>query len=139
MATITLPFSMENKVDNHDMGLLQCDLYKMLPAPLKKVTEDNPHLLDYLHLVPISQVGIPRYYPELSRKMDDPKEPNLIYPVGDGIFVHILVDFKDSRNHYITVEPTLILNLDPLVLEVERICIEFGDKFTEFDTDGDGV
>ncbi len=137
MATITLPFSMENKVDNHDMGLLQCDLYKMLPASLKKVVEDNPHLLDYLHMVPIPQVGVPHYYPELSRKMDDLKEPNLIYPVGNGIFVHILVDFKDSRNHYITVEPTLILNLDPLVLEVERVCIEFGDKLTEFDPDGD--
>jgi len=125
MAKITLPFSMENKVDDHDMGLLPGDLYKMLPLPLKKVAWGNPYLLEYLCLVPISL------------KMGDNKEPNLIYPVGSGIFAHILVDFKDSRNNYIPVEPTLILNLDPLMLEVEKTCIEFGDKLADFDADGD--
>jgi len=137
MVGITLPFSRENKVDDHGMGLLQCDLYKTLPPPLKKVTEDNPYLLEYLHLVPISQVGLPSYCPELSRKMGDDKEPNFIYPIGGGIFAHILVDFKDSRNSYISVEPTLTLNIDPLMLEVEERCIEFSDKLAEFDTDGD--
>ena len=137
MVTIVLPFSTENMVDDPDMGLLHGELYEMLPPPLKKVAENNLHLLEYLHLLPISQVGVPQYYPELSRKMGDIKEPNLIYPVGSGIFAHIMVDFKDSRNHYISVEPALTLNIAPLMLEVEGKCIEFGDKLAEFDTDGD--
>jgi len=133
MATITLPFSTENRADDYDMA----ELYEMLPPPLKRVTESNPHLLEYLRLVPISQVGVPQYYPELSRKMDNIKEPNLIYPVGNGIFAHILVDFKDSRNTYISVEPTSTLRLDSLMSEVEEMCIEAGDKLAEFDPDGD--
>ena len=137
MVTIVLPFSTENMVDDPDMGLLHGELYEMLPPPLKKVAENNLHLLEYLHLLPISQVGVPQYYPELSRKMGDIKEPNLIYPVGSGIFAHIMVDFKDSRNHYISIEPALTLNIAPLMLEVEGKCIEFGDKLAEFDTDGD--
>ena len=137
MATITLPFSIENKVDDHDIGLFDSDLYKMLPPPLKKATEDNPHLLKYLRLVPISQVGLPQYFPELSRKMGDDKEPNIIYPVGGGIFSHILIDFRDSRNNYISIEPTLTMNIDPLMSEVEEKCIEYGDKLAEFDADGD--
>ena len=137
MASTTLPFSMENKVDNHDMGLLNGDLYKMLPSPLKKVAEDNPHLLDYLHLVPISQVGIPRYYPELSRKMDEIKEPNLIYPTQlDGIFIHILVSHEDDRNSYIPVEPTLIMNLDSLMREVDLKLLELRGKLGLIGTDG---
>jgi len=138
MAKIILPFSMENKVDDHDMELLHCDLYKMLPLPLKKVAGGNPFLLEYLHLVPISRVGIPHYYPELSRKTGDNKEPNLIYPTRrSDTFVHILVDFKDSRNNYIPVEPILTLNLDPLMLKLEVKLLELRGKLARIDTDGD--
>ncbi len=137
MATIELPFSTENKMDNQGAGLLDSELYQKLSPPLKKVAEDNLHLLEYLHLVPISQVGVPQYYPELSRQLGDLKEPNLIYPIGNGIFIHIMVDFQDSRNHYIQVEPTTTMNIDSLMLEVERRCIEHGDQLAEFDIDGD--
>ncbi len=126
---------MENKVDDHDLGLLNCDLYKMLPSPLKEVTEKIPHLLEYLHLVPISQVGIPRYCPELSGKMGDDKEPNFIYPVAGDVFVHILVDPKDNLNHYISVEPTLIMDLSSLMQEVETRCIQLGDNSAELETE----
>ena len=135
MENITLPFSMENKVDDHDLGLLNCDLYKMLPSPLKEVTENIPHLLEYLHLVPISQVGIPRYCPELSGKMGDDKEPNFIYPICGDVFAHILVDPKDNLNHYISVEPTLTMNLSSLMQEVESRCIQLGDNSPELETE----
>ena len=119
MANITLPFSKENKVDDHDTGLSHDDLYERLSPPLKKATESNPYLLEYLHMVPISQVGVPEYYPELSRKMGDIKEPNLIYPVkNEGVFIHILFDEEKDRTHYIPVEPTLTLNVDSMVSEV---------------------
>ena len=138
MATITLPFSTENKADDHGMSLFSGDLYKMLPPPLKEVTESNPHLLEYLHLVPISEVGIPHYYPELSRKMDDLKEPNLIYPTKhEDIFIHILANRKDNRNSYIPVEPTLTLALDSLMYEAEIKLLELRGKLARIDPDGD--
>ena len=138
MATIVLPFSTENMVDDPDMGLLHGELYEMLPPPLKKAAENNPHLLDYLHLLPISQVGVPQYYPELSRKMGDIKEPNLIYPTKhDGIFIHILVNHEDNRNSYIPIEPALTLNIAPLMLEVENKLLELRGKLARIDIHGD--
>ncbi|HEX76063.1 MAG TPA: type II/IV secretion system ATPase subunit [Dehalococcoidia bacterium] len=137
MAKITLPFSMDNKVDNHEMGLLSCDLYKVLPQPLQKIVESNLSLLDYLHMVPLAQVGLPQYYTELTRKMGDTKKPNLIYPVSNDVYVHILVDDKDSRNNYIPVEPTLTLDLDLLIPEVERKCVALSEDLVEFDPEGD--
>ena len=136
MATIVLPFSIGNKVDD-GKRLFRSELYENLPPSLKEVTKSNPHLLEYLHMLPISQIGVPEYYPELSRKMGDIKEPNLIYPVGNGIFTHIMVDFKDSRNNYIQIEPALTVNTDTLMREVEENCIEFADTLPEFDMDGD--
>ena len=120
MATLVLPFSTENKVANQGVGLLDSELYQKLSPPLKRVVKDNLHLLEYLHMVPISLVGIPEYYPELSRKLGDIKEPNLIYPTKrDGIFIHILVNHEDSRNSYIPIEPALTIDVYHLMLEVD--------------------
>jgi flagellar protein FlaI len=120
MATLTLPFSMENKADSHDMGLIYCDLYQKLPQPLQEVSQNKPHVLEYLHLVPISEVGMPRYCPELSRKTADDKNINFIYPTNsEDIFIHVLADPTDSRDNYIPIEPTLTLNLDSLMHQVE--------------------
>ena len=137
MASIVLPFSIENKEDN-DAGLFHSELYKKLPSPLKEVTESYSHLLEYLYMLPISQIGVPEYYPELSRKMGDIKEPNLIYPTQhDGTFIHILVNHQDNRNSYIPVEPNLTLNIDTLMLEVEHKLLELGSKLPRIDTYGD--
>jgi len=110
----------------------------MLPPQLQKVTEASPFLLDYLHMVPIAEVGVPQYYPELSRKLGENKKPNLIYPTQNkNIFIHILADKRDSRNNYIPIEPTLTLNIDDLMLDVEQRCIELSDRLIQFDAEGD--
>ena len=124
MATIVLPFSREEEEETENKN----SLFQKLPQALQEVTESNPHLLEYLMMLPISQIGIPEYYPKPSNKLGDLKEPNLIYPVGNGIFTHILVDFKDSRNNYIQIEPSLTMNIDELVATVERTCIDFADR-----------
>ncbi len=134
MVTITLPF---NRESNGDTERSTDDVYPELPKPLQEATKKHPHLLDYLCLIPFSQVGIPQYHSELTGKMGDNREPNIIYPAGDGIFTHIMVDFKDSRHYYISVEPTLTMDLDSLVAEIEERCIEFSDRLVEFDSEGD--
>jgi flagellar protein FlaI len=138
MPKIELPFSTDNKVDGHDMGSLRSELYKILPPPFQEAAENSPYLLDYLQHVPIAQVGIPQYYTELPRKLGENDKPNVIYPTKRGdIFVHILVDTKDSRNNYIPVEPTLTENLDRLMLEVETRLLDLGVKLVRLDSDGD--
>ena len=136
MATFVLPFSIEESKDNSGK-LRNNELYNKLPETFREVIDNNPHLLEYLNMLPLSKTGIPDYHPELSKDLADLKEPNIIYPVGNGIFTHILVDHKDSRNNYIQIEPTLIDNIYPLVEDVETACIKFADKLPPFNIDGD--
>ncbi len=127
MTSLTLPFSVE---DGQEAELSRSSLYESMPPELKEVSEENPHLLEYLGMLPVSEIGMPRYYPELSRKLGDTKEPNIIYPVKrHGVFAHILHDPKDERNHYIIIEPSVRLDLDALLREVEDRCIALGENF----------
>ncbi|UCC16748.1 MAG: hypothetical protein JSU58_10350, partial [Dehalococcoidales bacterium] len=136
MAKFVLPFPIKDRVDNLD-ELRNSEFYNKLPETFRDVADNNPHLLEYLYILPIAETGIPAFYPELAKNLADVKEPNVIYPVGNGIFTHILVDHKDSRNNYIQIEPTLIDDMYPLVQIVENACIKFADKLPTFDIDSD--
>jgi len=137
MAEMVLPFPRENTIDNHGEGFHTCELYQKFSPQLQQVTEQYPHLFEYIHWLPIDEVGIPRYFPRLTRKMENIKEPNIIYPLTEGIFAHVLNDQKDTRNHYIIIEPTLTMDLERLMSEVESRCIQFSDQLTEFNANGD--
>jgi len=134
MPEVKLPFSEKNKVDRHDEDFFQCSLYQMLPKPTQEVSRRYPHLLEYLHMVPIGEAGIPQYYSRLPQKMQELSHPNLIYPVTDGIFTHIYPDFHDGRNTYISIEPVLTQDLDSLMLEVEKRLLDMADSLTNINT-----
>ena len=108
----------------------------MLPKPVQEVTRESVHLLEYMHMVPIEEMGIPEYYPELTRKMGDLKEPNVIYPVGKGIFTHIFPN-DSGRNVYISVEPLLTTNVIDLSREVEKRLLDFTDALGDVETEED--
>ena len=137
MATLSYPFPMVIGSDYDPDDLKNTDLFARLPSLLQDQAANNLHLLEYLHIMPVSKVGIPEYYPKLQRGVGDPRNPNTIYPVGDNSFIHVMSDFQDSRNHYIQIEPNSTLNVDKLVLDVEKNCVDNGDKLSEFDTEGD--
>lgn len=138
MATVVLPFTRENKNDIQGKGLFESGLYDKLSPPLKEATKRYPHLLEYLHMVPISEVGIPDYYSELTRKLGDIKEPNLIYPTKrEGVFIHILANSEDPRNDYITIEPTLTVDINHLMVTVDEKLLELRTKLKRVDEHGD--
>ena len=113
-----LPFEVKAG-HSHQGGVTSCPVFKLLPVPLQQESEANGFLLDYIHLLPVDEVGIPEYYPELERSLGDKKNPNLIYPINNGLYVHIYPDPTDSRDFYIAIEPGM-LNDDPgLVEEME--------------------
>ena len=124
----SLPF--EPKVpEAHGADLMQCGLYRMLPPDAKKFisAEENHHVLDYIHMLPLDEIGVPKFYPELSRDLKKIKKPNLIYPAGDGISIHIYPDKDDVRNYYIPIEPTLFASVDELLIEVEEALVDIVD------------
>ena len=129
MPTTTLPFTKEKKIE-------ATSLYQMLPQVLQDVTRDNPHLLSYLQTVPIDEVGIPQYHLKLNRKLDELKQPNIIYPTSTlGNFVHIYFDPTDERHTYISIEPTTDMNVDWLLRQIEIRLIDFMDDLLNMKTD----
>ena len=138
MPKIKLPFSTQDKVDGHNLEAISRELYRLLPPALQEVTESSPQLLEYIQMTPIAELGVPKYYPELSRKLGDVKKPNIIYPTrSDDIFIHVMVDFEDTRNNYIPIEPVMTLNIAPLMLELEKKLLDLGVKLKRIDPEQD--
>ena len=132
MPNTVLPFE-HNSIEGHEHkgqdGLLQCGVYQLLPKEGKEIVEESMHVLDYLHMLPLDEMGTPKFYSALSRKLKEIKHPNLVYPVNKEIAVHICPDKRDARNFYIPIEPILFNNLKALIEEVERKIAVLVDKY----------
>jgi archaeal flagellar protein FlaI len=114
------------------------DFDVVMSAPLAEACEGHPHLLEYVRHLVASGFSPPQYYPQLTRKAGDNKEPNLIYPVGqDGIFVHILYDTTGDRHSYIAIEPPGTLDLTALLNKVEDACIAVSEDIPGINPDLD--
>jgi flagellar protein FlaI len=100
-------------------SLEKCPIFPKLPAEFQEVCKENLHLLQYLHTIPTEKIGIPQYYETVTRSLKGTKDPNLIYNVGKGVFVHILPNPDDIRDYYIALEPSLIDAQDNTLDEIE--------------------
>jgi len=101
----------------------------------------NPHLRRYVDEFVKRTGKFPDFYPQLSRDMKEIKYPNLIYPVGDPIFIHIYGDINVERK-YIVIEPRIssaeeeakyeLLKDKILELAPEKTIPEEDDEFEVF-------
>ena len=108
-----------------------------MPELLKAACRDNPHLLEYVSGLPLPEIGMPEFVPEVSREMGSNARPNIIYPVhGEGIFIHILFDDDDVRNRYIPIEPST-LNVRELMRRIEVQLLELRQKLPRIDPEVD--
>ncbi|MBP1910945.1 type II/IV secretion system ATPase subunit [Thermococcus stetteri] len=67
----------------------------------------NPHLRKYIEQFRKKYGRMPEFHAQLSRDMKDIPYPNILYPVGDPIFVHIYTDPTTAEKRYIVVEPRI--------------------------------
>jgi flagellar protein FlaI len=123
MAHMQLPFQGKDS-SGCDHGA-RCSLNSVLPKPLQEACAENAFLSDYLHWVPMDEIGVPDYYPKLNRDMTDLERRNLIYPIKEGLFVHIYPDEKGERDKYIPIEPHLTMNLDEIVPQMETKLLDW--------------
>jgi flagellar protein FlaI len=65
-----------------------------------------PHLSRYVEGFNAAYGEIPKFYMSLSRGMAVDQYPNILYPVGDPIFVHIFRD-PERGKRYIVIEPKM--------------------------------
>ena len=115
----------------HGEDPFDCPLYRMLPEPLQEHSKEKAHLWDYLHDLNVEDIGVPEFYTTLGRKEKGMSNPNLVYPTGNGIFIHIRSDLEDSRDFYITIEPTRATGLSELIDSVDLRLMEFVDELKQ--------
>jgi archaeal flagellar protein FlaI len=106
----------------------------MLEPALRAQAEQKPHLWSYLEALPLDTIGPPAYHETLGRKLRDLKNPNLIYPVGQGLFVHICPDPEDSRDVYVALEPGMGEDLDELIAAVESRLLDLVEELEKLDS-----
>ena len=135
MRNIELPFSKERA---HVCGNTadKCDLVPRLPAPLRAVAEESAMLLNYLHIIPTDDLGFPRYVAELTRKLEDVKPRHFIYPIKQGLFVHILPGKRGRRDRYVSIEPITPLDLpEDLLKRIESGLLDAAEEVGRAETE----
>jgi flagellar protein FlaI len=108
--------------------LEKCPILAKLPADFQEVCKTNLHLLQYLHMLPPDKIGIPKYYEKVSRKLKGIKDPNLIYSIGNQIFIHVLANPEDIRDYYVAVEPSIIDAQNSTLDEIEAHLADYVDE-----------
>jgi flagellar protein FlaI len=132
MSVLVLPFEASaNQEDTHE-DLFECGLYRMLPEPLQEACQRNVQLLEYLHMLPIEELGIPEYFPEVNRKLGDLKHRNIVYPVSADIHIHILSS-GEERDFYIPIEPTVGVDIRAKLTLIEREMVEYAWMFEDIE------
>jgi flagellar protein FlaI len=127
MARTVLPFPVDGHTSGCDHGP-GCSIRAVLPQPLQKACDGANFLADYLHYVPIGEIGVPAYYSELSRSLQHLEVRNLIYPIAGGLFVHIYPDQTGARDYYVSVEPTVVVDLDNIMPAVDERLVEWAEE-----------
>lgn len=128
MAQVKLPFKVRGEHSPHG-DLYECGLFRLLPAPVQEVCRKNVHLLEYLHMIPVEDIGIPQYYPKLSPSVANLKERNLLYPVSPDVLIHVWSGMGEERDLYIPVEPSLGVYFNGKMTRVEDGLL---DRATQF-------
>ena len=103
-------------------------LFGSLSEELQDQCRSHPHLWDYLWRLPVDEIGTPRYFSRLSKVLIGPDHRNLIYPVSEGIFIHLYPDQRDSRDYYVAIEPSLGPTVAGLINQVDRRLINHIDE-----------
>ena len=104
-------------------NLSGCPTYQKLPPQFQEVCQKHLHLLQYLHSFPMDEYGTPEYYEKLNRSLKGVKNPNLIYRASPDIFIHVLPNPGEVRDHYIPIEPSLAEGQDDMLDELEDVFV----------------
>jgi archaeal flagellar protein FlaI len=127
-----LPFKL--KECTHECGaecgvnITSCPTYGQLTPELQEQCQAKLHLLQYLHSLPLDEIGMPQYYSKLNRSLKSVKNRNLIYLVDDEILIHILANTEDIRDFYIPIEPCLFGDVEKMMDIIEHRLVNFVEE-----------
>ena len=130
MTHIAYPFQPKIVEEEASKDPFSSPFFKSLPPDLQEASREHPHLLEYLNLLPVGDIGIPQYMAKLTRDAGKLESKNLIYPARQGIFIHVLDDPGKVRDWYIGIEPELDHpDILTILAEVEDSLLDFTDEF----------
>ncbi|MCH7642072.1 MAG: secretion system protein E, partial [Chloroflexi bacterium] len=130
MTHIAYPFQPKIVEEEASKDPFSSPFFKSLPPDLQEASREHPHLLEYLNLLPVGDIGIPQYMAKLTRDAGKLESKNLIYPARQGIFIHVLDDPDKVRDWYIGIEPELDHpDILTILAEVEDSLLDFTDEF----------
>jgi archaeal flagellar protein FlaI len=127
-----LPFEIKNCP--RDCGaqcgadLEKCPIFPKLPPDFQEVCKQNLHLLQYLHMLPSDKIAIPKYYEKVTRSLKGTKDPNIIYKVSGGVFIHVLANPEDIRDYYVAVEPSIIDAQNNTLDDIELRLVDYVEE-----------
>ena len=126
MAQTVLPFPFVDGAQG-GYGLLQ-DVREQLSPALQEACAQSTFLAAYMQKLPIDEIGVPAFYPKPTRSLAGLERKNLIYPIKEGLFVHIYPDPSGARDYYISIEPTVVCNIDHLIPQVDEKLVVWADE-----------
>jgi len=100
----------------------------------KDALSKNPHLMRYIDDLAKRGRPLPEYMEQLSRELRYRDEVNILYPVGDPIFIHIYTRRAGERPMYVIIQPASGLRLGELFDVAEEALIALIDEKMEFKT-----
>ncbi len=74
MPELVLPFE-PLEVSSDIDELVNSGLTAMLPDEMREAAIEKPFLLQYLHMLPIEEIGVPHYYANPPRSLGEDKSP----------------------------------------------------------------
>jgi flagellar protein FlaI len=95
------------------------ELQTVLSPKTQEACLQAPLLMEYLQRIPINLLGKPEYYAKPPRSLGGEEYKNFIYPIKEGLFVHLYPDASGARDHYISVEPSTVVDTDKLMPAIE--------------------
>jgi flagellar protein FlaI len=124
MAQTILPFVFEGK----PQFSLVNGLREALPPTLVEACAQSPFLAAYVQALPLDGIGIPQYHLKPSRALGQLDYRNIIYPIKDGLYVHIYPDTSGARDHYVPIEPTTVVPIDHLMPPIEERLVAWAEE-----------
>jgi archaeal flagellar protein FlaI len=123
MPICALPFTPTPHVNGAWQGL-----FNQLSPALQEACNNSAFLGAYVRMLPIEEIGVPEFYPKLSRSLSNLERRNLIYPIKDGLFVHIYPDPTGARDHHVAIEPTTVANIDHLMMQIDERLVDWAEE-----------
>jgi flagellar protein FlaI len=124
MAQTILPFPFDLHAVNGDWAAI----YNQLPQPFQEACDSTLFLAEYIHRLPIDKIGIPDFYPKPARSLSQLEYRNLVYPIKEGLFVHIYPDASGVRDHHIAIEPTIVVDIEHLMPQIETKLVTWAEE-----------